>query len=112
MGTNGVSESLTASKAWTQLDRRAILDQLDRMLVSPHFSHSKRYPTLLRYVVEQALAGHSDQIKERVLGIEVFGRASDYESRSIITSRATRTNCGSSCRRAPTYRSSTFPPSR
>ncbi len=80
MGTNGVSESLTASKAWTQLDRRAILDQLDRMLVSPHFSHSKRYPTLLRYVVEQALAGHSDQIKERVLGIEVFGRASDYDT--------------------------------
>ena len=80
MGTNGVIESLTASKTWNQLERRAILEQLERMLASSHFSHSKRYPTLLRYVVEQALAGHSDQIKERVLGVEVFGRTSDYDT--------------------------------
>src|SRR5258706_12869793 len=59
------------------------------MLVNPHFSHSKRYPALLRYVVEQALAGHTDQIKERTLGIEVFGRTPDYDTNQDPVVRTT-----------------------
>src|SRR5579859_333172 len=50
------------------------------MLANPLFSHSKRYPSLLRYVVEHALDGRTDQVKERTLGIEVFGRAPDYDT--------------------------------
>lgn len=36
--------------------------------------------TLLRYMVEHSLAGQSTEMKERRLGIEVFGRPADYDS--------------------------------
>lgn len=55
-------------------------EALEKILASPQFSNSKRYPGLLRYVVEQTLNGHIDQIKERTIGIEVFGRAPDYDT--------------------------------
>jgi hypothetical protein len=80
VGSNGVTALGAPPKVWTEAERQAILEQLERMLATPRFSHSKRYPALLRYVVERALAGHSDQIKERTLGVEVFGRAPDYDT--------------------------------
>lgn len=61
-------------------DPAAVREQLDRILASPLFRNSKRYPSLLRYVVEQVLEGHADQLKERTLGIEVFSRTPDYDT--------------------------------
>jgi hypothetical protein len=49
-------------------------------LESSYFSNSKRYPALLRYVVEQTLLGHGDELKERTVGIDVFGRPPDYDT--------------------------------
>ena len=54
--------------------------ELNSILSSHHFKNSKRYPALLRYVVEKTLDGHSDQLKERTLGIEVFDRPPDYDT--------------------------------
>lgn len=79
MGSNGVTATCPAP-AIDPAERQAILDQLERMLANPLFSHSKRYPNLLRYVVEHALDGKTDQVKERTLGIEVFGRAPGYDT--------------------------------
>jgi hypothetical protein len=79
VGSNGVTATCPAP-AIDPADRQAILDQLERMLANPLFSHSKRYPNLLRYVVEHALDGNTDQVKERTLGIEVFARAADYDT--------------------------------
>lgn len=53
---------------------------LHEVLLHPMFSNSKRYPTLLRYVVEQTLEGRGDEIKERSIGIDVFGRPPDYDT--------------------------------
>jgi hypothetical protein len=69
--------------AWipeSEAERAAIGEQLERILSSPLFKNSKRYPTLLRFVVERSLHGHSEPLKERVLGVEVFGRPSDYDT--------------------------------
>ena len=55
-------------------------EQLERLLGSSLFSQSKRYSPFLRYVVEKTLAGEGDKLKERTLGIEVFGRTPDYDS--------------------------------
>jgi hypothetical protein len=44
------------------------------------FQHSKRYPAFLRHVVEQTLAGTSDELKERTLGIAVFRRSPEYDT--------------------------------
>jgi len=60
--------------------RAEVMEQLERVLASPLFRNSKRYPSLLRYVVEQTLKGHSGDLKERTLGIEVFGRTPDYDT--------------------------------
>jgi hypothetical protein len=57
-----------------------VLHALESVLASPSFCNSKRYPALLRYVVEQTLLGHGDEIKERTVGIDVFGRAPDYDT--------------------------------
>lgn len=64
----------------TDAERAAIREQLERILSSPLFKNSKRYPNLLRFVVERSLTGHTDPLKERTLGIEVFGREPDYDT--------------------------------
>jgi len=63
-------------------EQRLIRDELAELLRSPHFSNSKRYPALLSYIVEKTLAGQSEELKERVLGVEVFHRPADYDSNS------------------------------
>ncbi len=61
-------------------EREIVLRELGEILASHHFKNSKRYPALLQYVVTQVLDGHADQLKERTLGVEVFGRAADYDT--------------------------------
>jgi hypothetical protein len=67
----------------------AIRDQLHRLLANTFFSHSKRFPNFLRFVVEQTLAGDVENIKERTLGIEIFGRDADYDTSSDPIVRVT-----------------------
>ena len=69
--------------------REAVREQLDRMLASPYFSHSKRFPNFLRFVVDHTLTGTIDNIKERTLGIEIFGRDPDYDTASDPIVRVT-----------------------
>lgn len=63
--------------------------QLERLLGSHQFRGSKRCHNLLRYVTECALAGDTSGLKERTLGVEVFGRAPDYDSNQDPIVRAT-----------------------
>ena len=79
-GTEPSVERGVVLGVWTDAERKAIRAQLVRLVANPFFQHSKRYPNLLRYVVEQALEGHAGELKERTLGIEVFGRAPDYDT--------------------------------
>lgn len=66
-----------------------IEQQLGRILESHHFRHSHRYPVLLKYLVEHTLAGRSGELKERLLGIEVFRRAPDYDTNTDPVVRVT-----------------------
>ena len=63
-----------------EFEARAIREQLERLLLHQTFRNSKRYPSLLRYVVEHTLEGNVEPLKERTLGIEVFGREIDYDT--------------------------------
>jgi len=56
-----------------------IEEQLKRIQGSPLFSHSRRYPSFLDYVVRKTLEGLEDELKERTVGIEAFGRSSGYD---------------------------------
>ncbi len=57
-----------------------ILEQLQRVVGSSLFRNSRRYSPLLRYIVEGAVSGRVDGLKERTLGICVFSREPDYDS--------------------------------
>jgi hypothetical protein len=64
----------------TDAQRAAAREQLYRLMASPVFSHSKRYPAFLRYVVERTLTGHADELKERTIGTDVFRRDPQYDT--------------------------------
>jgi hypothetical protein len=63
-----------------RFSRSELLEQLERIVRSKHFRNSKRYPTFLRFVVEQTLAGKTEGLKERTLGVDVFARPSHYDT--------------------------------
>ena len=67
-------------------DVRALLE---RILSSHHFRGSRRCVSLLRHIVERTLAGDAGSLKERTLGVEVFGRAPDYDTSQDPVVRAT-----------------------
>lgn len=64
-----------------------IREELSRVLASHEFRSSKRSQDFLRYVVENTLQGHADMLKERTIGIEVFGRSTSYDPSDDATVR-------------------------
>jgi hypothetical protein len=78
-----ILESTHAETRWapgSAEDRELVLKELDALVSSPHFRGSKRYPALLKYVVDAALENRSGDLKERTLGVEVFGRDPNYDT--------------------------------
>ena len=73
----------------TSEQKAAVRVALADVLSNPHFCNSKRYPAFLQHVVEAVLSGHADELKERTLGIEVFGRRPDYDTNSDTIVRYT-----------------------
>jgi hypothetical protein len=92
VGTPGSRPARAVLEPWgpqSQADKTAILSQLELLLVHPLFFQSKRYPALLRFVVEQTLEGNADQVKERSIGMEVFGRPPGYDANADPVVRVT-----------------------
>jgi hypothetical protein len=81
------ASDLTESKPLIETPR--IREQLERLLAHPLFSNSKRYPAFLAYSVEQTLLGNAPELKERSIGVEVFGRAPSYDANSDPVVRIT-----------------------
>lgn len=73
----------------SETERAAVVGQMNRLLNSHHFRNSKRYPVLLEYVIRETLAGNSDLLKERLLGITVFHRPADYDANADPIVRVT-----------------------
>src|SRR5262245_3377191 len=68
----------------------AVRSQLEKVLASERFARTERISSFLRFVVEQELSGIGNQLKESVVGVEVFGRRPDYNVRqdSIVRTEA------------------------
>ena len=62
-------------------------DELERVLSSACFARSERVSKLLRFLVERQLEGRENQLKESVIGVEVFGRRPDYNPKLDSTVR-------------------------
>jgi hypothetical protein len=61
-------------------NRDAVLDQLNRILSSVLFKNSKRCGPLLRYIVNETIEGRGEYLKERSIGVAVFGRKPTYDT--------------------------------
>ena len=70
----------------------AIRQQLERILASAQFANAPSMGKMLRFVVEHALEGTADRLKEYTLGVEVFGRGGDFDPRqdTIVRVQARR----------------------
>jgi hypothetical protein len=64
-----------------------IHEEMGRILESGQFRSSKRCREFLRFVVEQTLAGKATELKERTIGVAVFGRDPDYDTNEFATVR-------------------------
>lgn len=61
-------------------DSGEVRSQLEKILATGLFQNSRRYPSLLRHVVESAIAGNIADLKERTIGVSVFGRDPAYDT--------------------------------
>jgi hypothetical protein len=57
-----------------------ILQHLSEVLEGDSFRSSPRAGRFVTYIVEQALASRFDSLKERVIGVELFGRSATYDT--------------------------------
>src|SRR5215471_1784672 len=66
--------------------------QLEQILASNLFTRSEQLSRLLRYLVERHLEGRDDELKESVIGVEVFGRDPEYNPKldPIVRTEARR----------------------
>ena len=64
-----------------------VAEELERVCGSTYFRTSKRSCEFLQYIVQVALDGRTDSLKERSIGIDLFGRDSSYEPSSDATVR-------------------------
>lgn len=69
-----------------------IREQVERIVATPDFAGFPRSVAFLRYVVEQTLAGRGDELKESVIGVEVYGRDPGYNPKvdSVVRTQARR----------------------
>lgn len=56
--------------------------QLDRVLGSPTFQQVDRLKRFLTFITVEASAGRSDQLKEYVIGVQVFGKEESFDPRT------------------------------
>ena len=56
-----------------------VREELERVLSSHDFQASKLCQSFLRYVIDSTLTGHTDSLKERTIGLEVFGKPPSYD---------------------------------
>jgi hypothetical protein len=66
-----------------------VREHLDIILASDEFSSSRRSSELLQHLVERALTGDTASLKERLLGVDIFHRRSDYNTSTDAIVRVT-----------------------
>ena len=77
--TNGLNDS--------HANATSVRSALQRILQSQGFRSSRRSRDFLRYVVERTLDGQAETLKERSIGIDVFGRSAEYDPSDDATVR-------------------------
>ncbi len=61
-------------------DIAALREHVKVIVHGPAFKGSVRSGQFLQYVVDQSIAGRFDSLKERLIGVELFGRSPSYDT--------------------------------
>lgn len=77
------------SQALAELRQQEVREELGRLLDSAAFRSSKRCREFLRHIVEKTVDGEAGSLKERMLGIELFGLPHDYDTSQHTIVRVT-----------------------
>jgi hypothetical protein len=86
--TSGLSPERGLEESHSEsVPQEAVREELKRILASHEFRTSKRSQEFLCYVIDHTLNGNSDTLKERTIGIEVFGRTASYDPSDDATVR-------------------------
>lgn len=75
--------------SWPEVSPQTALAQLDKILNSSQFRSSKRCSVFLRHVVEHVAENNIESLKERSIGVEVFGRDPHYDTNQDPVVRST-----------------------
>ena len=75
MNSTAQSHPRTAKIAETPEEVAFVRQHLQEVLASAAFRGSHRSAQFLKHIVEQSIAGRFESLKERSIGIELFGRA-------------------------------------
>jgi hypothetical protein len=63
-----------------QGDIASLQEHLKEVIQGDVFKGSHRSGQFLQYIIDQAIAGHFESLKERVIGMELFGRSASYDT--------------------------------
>ncbi len=64
----------------SEAQQQQVLMVLETLLGSSQFASAHRGQQFLRYIVEQGLRSNREGLKERTIGVEVFGRTAEYST--------------------------------
>jgi hypothetical protein len=73
-------EAQIAEITRSEKDKAALQEHLKEIVEGKAFRGSARSVRFLEYILNQAMAGHFEALKERVIGVELFGRSPSYET--------------------------------
>jgi hypothetical protein len=80
MNSTAQSHPRTGKIAETPAEIAFVRQHLQEVLGSAAFRGSHRSAQFLKHIVEQSIAGNFESLKERSIGIELFGRAPSYDT--------------------------------
>ena len=73
----------------TEEDIALLQQHVKEVIEGAAFKGSHRSGQFLQYIVDQAIAGHFESLKERVIGVELFGRSPSYDTGDYAIVRVT-----------------------
>ncbi len=84
------NETIASSSGQIRVPAEAVRRQLDRLLASPTFANARKLSSFLAFAVAAYLDG--TEVKESIIGVEVYGREATYNPKtdSIVRAEATR----------------------
>ena len=71
-----------------EIPAEVVKKHLERVLASPGFARNERLSRFLRFIAQEELNGRGSELKESLIGVEVFGRKPGFDPKQDSTVRS------------------------